>query len=119
MRMKYPQLDSAALALLTRRVSELGGSRAAVAAELGVGRTSVSQAIDGKYPGDTCHLRAKIMARYADLIACPVLGPIPPRDCATYRERPLAACSANPASVSHWRACRVCINNPAAQGAAA
>ena len=114
MRVTYPQLDQVALGLLSRRVEELGGSKAAVAAELGVARTAVSQALSLTYPGDTRKIRAKIVARYADQVICPALDqPIPPSDCAHYRERPLSACSAHPASVRHWQTCQGCAQNPA------
>lgn len=113
MRVTYPQLDETARELLARRVADLGGSKAAVAAELSVARTSVSQALSGTYPGDTRHLRAKIIARYAEQVDCPALGQsMSPAECAGYRERPLSACSAHPASVRHWQACQSCGHNP-------
>lgn len=110
----YPQLDDRAVALLIARVSALG-SRAAVARELDVARTSISQAIDRCYPADTRHLRNKIMERYAaEGINCPHLDrDLSPSECRSYRTRELATGSR--ASVKHWQACRCCQHNPNAR----
>lgn len=110
----YPQLDEEALRLLQARLEFHGGSRAALARELGVSRSGVSQALDGKYPGDTKKLRALIVETLAQQIACPHLGhDIAPQACRLFRERPLSAASAAPADVKHWQACQLCMNNPA------
>lgn len=114
MRVTYPQLDDEAMALLTARLDHHGGNRAALARELGVARTSVSQALDGRYPGDTRKLRARIMELLADQQACPHLGrPIPPGLCRSYRERTMAQAATSRADVKHWQACRSCQSNPA------
>ncbi len=111
---KHLQLDAEALELLGARVAQLKNSRAAVARELGVARTSVSQALDGKYPGDTRKLRAKIIERYANQIKCPHLGvELAPSICKLSRERSLSAASGSRADVKHWQACQMCIHNPA------
>lgn len=110
----YPQLDEDALNLLRTRLEFHGGSRAALARELGVSRTGVSQALDRKYPGDTRKLRAKIVETLADQVACPHLGvEISPQACKLWRERPLSAASASRADVKHWQACQSCRHNPA------
>lgn len=115
----YPQLPEHLRALLERQVEALG-SKAAVAAQLGVGRTAIVQAINGRYPSDARHLAAKIEARFVDAVICPALGrEIAPADCAGYRARPLAACTASRETVRHWQACQGCGHNPARPKAAA
>lgn len=110
----YPQLDDEAQRLLRARLEFHGGSRAALARELGVSRSGVSQALDGKYPGDTKKLRARIIETLADQVACPHLGAdLAPPECKAARERPLSAACGSPADVKHWQACQSCQNNPA------
>jgi DNA-binding transcriptional regulator YdaS (Cro superfamily) len=114
MKPDYPQLDDEALGLLRHRLAHHGGSRAALARELGVSRSGLSQAIDRKYPGDTRHLRALIVERLAEQVLCPHLGvEIAPGVCKAWRERPLSAASASRADVKHWQACQICPFNPA------
>lgn len=116
MPVKYEQLDQAALDLLIQRLPFHKGSRAALARELGVSRSGLSQAMDGKYPGHTSKLRARIFELLADGILCPHLGSkITPTECRGWRERPLSAASANPAGVRHWQACQSCLQNPMRQ----
>jgi DNA-binding transcriptional regulator YdaS (Cro superfamily) len=108
--MTYTQLDPDTIAILTGRATELG-SRAAVARELGVSRSAISQAIDGRYPGDTGRIKAKIIERYAEAVACPHLGrDIPPTECRRHRSRPTT--SASPTAFAFARACRACVHNP-------
>jgi len=110
----YPQLDEEAINLLRTRLETHSGSRAALARELGVSRTAVSQALDRKYPGDTRKLRAKIVETLAEMIACPHLGTeLAPQVCKLLRERPLSAATGSPADVKHWQACQSCRHNPA------
>ncbi len=114
MQVTYHQLDDEALHLLRTRLEYHAGSRAALARELGVSRSAISQALDLKYPGDTKKLRAKIVERLAAQLACPHLGvDLAPSECKAVRERPLSAASASPADVKHWQACQLCMNNPA------
>lgn len=106
----YPQLDDAARVLLVARVSELK-TKAAVAKELGVTRSAVSQALSGTYPADARKLSMKIMERYASAIGCSHLGrDIPPSLCRGLRERPLPTSPV--AAVKQWQACRMCEHNP-------
>lgn len=110
----YPQLDDAALSLLRRHLEIAGGNKAELARTLGVARSSLSQALDRKYPGDTRKLRALIMETLADQVMCPHLRvEIAPAACKALRERPLAAASASRADVKHWQACQGCVQNPA------
>lgn len=116
--MPYPQLDEEALRLLRARLEFHSGSRAALARELGVSRSGVSQALDGKYPGDTKKMRARIIETLADQVACPHLGvEIAPQVCKVWRERPLSAATGSRSDVKHWQACQSCIHNPARRSA--
>lgn len=110
---KYTQLDDEALALMHARLAHHKGSRAALARDLDMGRSSISQALDLKYPGDTKKLRARIFERLAGMINCPHLGEdLAPAICKQYRDKPLSAASYSPQSVKHWTACQNCIFNP-------
>ena len=109
----YTQLDDEAMALMNARLAHHKGSRAALARELDMGRSSISQALDLKYPGDTKKLRARIFERLAGMINCPHLGQeLSPAQCKQYRSRPLSAASYSPQSAKHWTACQGCIFNP-------
>ena len=109
----YPQLDDEALTLLRRRLDHHGGSRSALARELGVCRSGVSQALDRRYPANTAQLRARIIEKFADRLVCPHLGrEIAPGECRAARERPLTACMGSPDDVKHWQACQSCPQNP-------
>jgi DNA-binding transcriptional regulator YdaS (Cro superfamily) len=110
----YPQLDETVLGLLTTRLEFHKNSRAALARELGVSRSGLSQAMDGRYPADTRKLRALIVEKLAEQVACPHLRvEIAPGVCKAARERPLSASSASRSDVKHWQACRLCEHNPA------
>ena len=119
MRVTYPQLDAEAMALLAERLDHHRGSRAALARELGVSRSGISQAIDGKYPGDTRRLRARIIEILANQITCPHLGiEMPPQTCRSWRERPITAATGSRDDVKHWQACQHCHHNPIRREAA-
>ena len=110
----YPQLDADAMRLLQARLEHHGGSRAAVARELGVSRTAISQALNGRYPADTRKLRATIVERLAEMVKCPHLSvELAPGVCKAARERKLSAASGSREDAKHWQACQVCANNPA------
>jgi DNA-binding transcriptional regulator YdaS (Cro superfamily) len=110
----YPQLDDDALSLLRRHLEIVGGNKAELARKLGIARSSLSQALDRKYPGDTRKLRALIMETLAEQVMCPHLRvELAPAACKALRERPITAVSASRADVKHWQACQGCIENPA------
>lgn len=109
----YPQLDAEALTLLRQRLAHHGGSRSALARELGFSRSGISQALDERYPANTAQLRARIIEQLADRLICPHLDrEIAPGACRQARERPLAACIGAPDDVKHWQACQSCPQNP-------
>jgi DNA-binding transcriptional regulator YdaS (Cro superfamily) len=118
MRVIYSQLDADLLTVLNARLAALGGNRAALAREIGVSRSAISQALDGRYPGDTRRLAARITAQLVEAVTCPALHrDIPPADCEAYRSRPLSACTASREAVKHWQACQACPQNPGRRGA--
>jgi len=109
----WPQLDQEALDLAQAWLAAHGDSRAALARHLGVSRSAISQALDGRYPGDTRKLRAKLVERLAELVRCPHLAAdLTPAECRAYRERPLSSASASRSDVKHWQACQGCPLNP-------
>lgn len=115
----YPQLDDFAHALLAARLTEIGGNKAALARELEMSRSAVSQALSRSYPGDVRRIRARIVERYAEGVSCPHLAcAIPPSECRAHRERPLSASSGSREAVKHWQACQACPQNPGRRGAA-
>lgn len=104
------QLDERCLTLLRQEV-ERQGSIAAVARSIDYARTAVSQALAGKYPGDTRHLAAKIVETFADRVWCPHLQrDLAPADCRQARTRPIP--TSDPRALDHWSACRTCPSNP-------
>ena len=110
---EWPQLDADALGLMQTWLQGHKNSRAALARHLGVSRSGVSQALDGRYPGDTKHLRALVVERLADQVLCPHLATeIAPSQCRSNRERSLAAASGSRSDVKHWQACQGCLHNP-------
>lgn len=112
----YQQLDSEAMALLTTRLVYHKGSRAALSRELGVSRSGISQALDGKYPGSTANLRSLIIDKLAGQITCPhTAKEISPASCHQLRERPLSAASGSREDVKYWQACQQCRFNPHAK----
>lgn len=112
----YTQLDAEALTLLNARLDHHKGSRAALARELGLSRSGISQALDGKYPGSTANLRARIFDMLAGQVTCPHTGnDIAPSACKATRERPLSAASASRDDAKQWQACQRCRFNPAAK----
>jgi Bacterial regulatory protein, Fis family len=109
----YTQLDDEAMAVMTARLAHHKGSRSALARELDMSRSAISQALDLKYPGDTKKLRARIFERLAAMINCPHLGvELAPALCASHRSRPLSAASYSRQAVQHWQACQSCLFNP-------
>lgn len=112
------QLDDEAIALLNTRLTYHRGSRSALARELGISRSGLSMAMDGKYPGSTGKLRSLIFETLADRLVCPHLeAELSPHACKALRERPLSAASGSRSDAKHWQACQACRYNPAANKA--
>lgn len=109
----YPQLDADTLALLRDRLDHHVGSRSALAREIGVSRSAISQALDGRYPAATDQLAAKIRDVLVDRLICPHSGDeIAPGLCKELRERPISAACGSREDVKHWQACQLCQFNP-------
>lgn len=76
-----------------------------VARRLGVARSSLSLLVNGKYPGGTDNMAARVM----DLLAepCPVYGgPRTSEACASRRAEPMP--TSNPFALRQWRVCQLC-----------
>lgn len=77
----------------------------AVARRLGVARSSLSLLINGKYPGGTDNMAARVMDVLAE--PCPVYGgPRTSDACASRRAEPMP--TSNPFALRQWRACQLC-----------
>lgn len=80
-------------------------SQSAVAEQLGVSKTMISQVLSGKYPSDPVDLRSKVEGRFMKrTVQCPILGEITVDKCRFHQGRPFA--STNPQRVLLYRACR-------------
>ena len=89
--------------LLDRAVAAT--SVAEVARRLGVARSSLSLLINGKYPGGTDNMVARVMDVLAE--PCPVYGGSRTSEaCATHRADPMP--TSNPFALRQWRMCQLC-----------
>lgn len=76
-----------------------------VARRLGVARSSLSLLINGKYPGGTDNMAARVMDVLAE--PCPVYGgPRTSDACASRRAEPMP--TSNPFALRQWRMCQLC-----------
>jgi len=76
-----------------------------VAEKVGYGRSAISLALSGKYPGGTAKIAAKVIATFTDSVQCPHLGhDIIQAACADHQSRPMP--TSDPAALRHWIACR-------------
>lgn len=95
------------LDLLQARVK--GSSQAAVARELGLSRSAISQVLSGTYPACTTAIARKVLATYGE-VACPHLGQaIPATACLDFQTRPMS--TSNHHALNHWAACQACPHN--------
>jgi hypothetical protein len=100
------------LELLEQKVAELG--RRKVEAALGISKTTMSQVLNRKYPGNLENIAAKVTEAYSsDKVTCPVLGSVTVQRCATEQSKPFAA--TNPQRVKLWKACQTCPLNKASK----
>lgn len=83
-----------------------GSSVTAVAARLGVSRSSVSLLLSGKYPGNTERMAARIIETYGQLKQCPLYGKVNDAFCAERQAAPMPTSS--PWALRRWRECRNC-----------
>lgn len=103
-------MSAAWLEILRQQVSTKG--QAAVARELGVSPTTISQVIGGKYPASTENIEKKIMRIYGSGsgIDCPTLGEITPQRCVDTWEKAkrIGVGAGNPATMRLYKTCRKC-----------
>lgn len=84
-----------------------GSSVTAAAARLGVSRTSVSLLLNGKYPGNTERMAARVMEVYGPMRDCPVYGgKVNDAICTERKAQPMPTSS--PWALRRWRECRAC-----------
>lgn len=89
--------------LLDRAVAAT--SVAEVARRLGVARSSLSLLINGKYPGSTSNMAARVMDVLAE--PCPVYGGgRTSESCVSRRAEPMP--TSNPFALRQWRMCQLC-----------
>lgn len=97
-----------------RDVCKAPSSQADVARQLGVSRTMVSLALQGRYEGNLKKLESLVRGTFmAETVDCPVMGTISRRTCLDEQARPFAP--TNPQRVLVWRTCRTCSRNAAAE----
>jgi len=98
------------LDLLRQKVTEQG--RRKVEAELNISKTTLSQVLNEKYPGNLGNIAAKVTEAYStERVIYPVLGSITVQRCATEQTKPFAA--TNPQRIKLWKACQSCPLNKA------
>lgn len=84
-------------------------SKQSVGNRIGASRTAVSLIINGKYPADTKHIAAKVMA-LLDRWHCPYLGTdITAEECVAVHSGQTP--SHDPMRLAHRRMCRTCTHN--------
>jgi hypothetical protein len=94
--------------ILVSKVIQLG--RRKVEADTGISKTTLSQVLNKKYPGNLENIEAKVLATYTEItVQCPVIGVIPTRRCYAEQVRPFS--SSNPQRVKLFRTCKSCPNN--------
>jgi hypothetical protein len=76
-----------------------------VAEKVGYGRSAISLALSGKYPGGTAKIAAKVIATFTDCVQCPYLDlDITQATCADHQSRAMP--TSDPAALRHWMTCR-------------
>jgi hypothetical protein len=100
------------LILLNQKVEQLG--RRQVEADTGLSRTTLSQVLNQKYPGNLDNVAAKVNTAYTDItIDCPVLGIIPVKRCHVEQIKPFSPNS--PQRIRLFKACRHCQHKKGSQ----
>lgn len=80
-----------------------------VAEQLGRSAGLVSQVLRNKYPGDMAAVEEAVRGAFMHaVVACPALGPIPPRSCEEWRRAAAEFQNTNPTRVRMYRACHRC-----------
>ncbi|AAN53724.1 helix-turn-helix transcriptional regulator [Shewanella oneidensis MR-1] len=77
----------------------------AVADKLKISRTTVSQVLNGKYPGDVDRIQKLVEGAYMNrTVHCPVLGDIPLNECLAHQRN--TRTTGSPIRIKLYRACR-------------
>ncbi len=89
-----------------------------VAAELGYGRSSVCLAKNGKYPGGTSKIEARVLEVYSGddgVFFCPAMDKtVLPDECREFAARPMPTSS--PFAMRKWRKCQECHHRKSLKG---
>lgn len=100
------KLSAEAQTLLEAALAAPGATQETVAARMGYNRSTLSLALNGKYPGSTDKFSAKVIEALGRIV-CPHLGEeISRQDCRAHHTR--AAPTSSPFAMRHWRACQGC-----------
>jgi transcriptional regulator with XRE-family HTH domain len=84
--------------------AELHGQKA-VAEKLQISRTTVSQVLGGKYPGDMERMQKLVEGAYMNrTVTCPVLGEIPLNECLAHQAN--TRTTGSPIRIKLYRSCR-------------
>ena len=82
-------------------------TQAAVARKLGVSPAMISQALKGVYKGDIARLQTLVEGELmAQVVDCPVIGPLLKHRCMEHQTRDRRFATANPLKMQLYRACR-------------
>lgn len=93
------------LELLNLKVAQYG--RRKVEDETGMSKTTLSQVLNQKYPGNLDNIEAKVLSAYTNIsVVCPVLGEIAVKRCNAEQIKPFSF--SNPQRVRLFRACSNC-----------
>lgn len=91
----------------------------AVAKDLGVAKSTISMAVNGKYPARTDKIEARVLAVYGGAtVVCPVLGAIDAAVCAANQDRArrIGLRAGNPETLRLFKTCSTCPVRGAKQG---
>ncbi|GAB5379000.1 MAG: hypothetical protein Alis3KO_00650 [Aliiglaciecola sp.] len=95
------------LEILESQVQVLG--RRQVEIDIAISKTTLSQVLNGKYPGNMENVEKKVLNAYTDIrVICPVLGEINSKRCQVEQIKPFNP--SNPQRVQLYKACRNCPN---------
>ncbi len=86
----------------------------AVAKELGVSKTAISQLINDKYPGDLTRMQKLVEGAYMNqVVQCPIMGELSLHECDKHQRN---TSTSNPLRLKLYKACRSgCPNSQQAQ----
>lgn len=94
--------------LLNTNVEKRG--RREVEQALGLSKTTLSQVLNKKYPGNLENVKNKVLAAFGSLkVDCPVMGEIPLQRCLKEQIKPNTL--SNPLRIRLYCECQICPNN--------